>query len=189
MSRVITLLIASALLLTACAKPEVLLPRDNVVPAGVDLSGKWEIRADMVDDQRRLQEAIRKTSGARSGSGSRNAKPRKISGGVVHVFLETGELLKITQTDDGLFISFDRSVVEEFRFGEQRMISVGEVQAQRVTGWEGQQLIVETLDNHGVKLSDRFQLIDNGRTLRRDITLRGKNKAEQSVLQEFDRVE
>ena len=97
--------------------------------------------------------------------------------------------MKITQTDDGLFISFDRSVVEEFRFGEQRMISVGEVQAQRVTGWEGQQLIVETLDNHGVKLSDRFQLIDNGRTLRRDITLRGKNKEEQSVLQEFDRVE
>ena len=189
MSRVITLLIASAVLLTACAKPEALLPRDDVVPAGVDLSGKWKIRADMVDEQRQLQAAIRKTSGARSSSGSRNSKPRKVSGGVVHVFLETGELLKVTQTADGLFISFDRSVVEEFRFGEQRVVSVGEVQAQRVTGWEGQRLIIETLDDHGVKLTDRFQLADNGQTLRREITLRSKKHEERSVTQEFDRVE
>ncbi len=189
MSKDVISLIASALLLIACATPEVLLPRDNIVPAGVDLSGKWKIRADMANDQRRLQEAIRKTSGARASSGSRNRRPRKVSGGVAHVFLETGELLKVTQTPDGLFISFDRSVVEEFRFGEQRIISIGEVQAQRVTGWEGQQLVVETLDKHGVKLTDRFQLADNGQTLRREITLRSKKHEEQSVTQEFDRVE
>jgi len=147
------------------------------------------IREEMAADQRRLQSAIQKTSGAHSGSGSAEKKLQKVSGGVVHVFLETGELLKITQTADGLFISFDRSIVEEFRFGEHRMISIGEVQAQRVTGWEGQQLIVETLDKHGVKLTDRFQLVDGGQTLRRDITLRSKKKEEQSVTQEFDRVE
>ncbi len=189
MTRVITLLIAIALLLNACSTAEVLQPRDNTVPAGVDLSGTWKIRANMVEDQRRLQEAIRKTSGARRSSGSRNSKPSKVRGGVVHVFLETGELLKISQTAHGLFISFDRSVVEEFGFGERRIISIGEVQAQRVTGWEGQQLIVETLDKHGVKLTDRFQLTDSGKTLRREITLRGKNKEEQTVIQEFDRVD
>jgi len=189
MTKVITLLIAIALFLNACSTAEVLQPRDNTVPAGVDLSGTWMIRADMAEDQRRLQTAIRKTSGARRSSGSRNRKPGKIRGGVVHVFLETGELLKITQTEHGLFISFDRSVVEEYRFGEQRMISIGEVQAQRVSGWEDQQLIIETLDKHGVKLTERYQLADSGKTLRREITLRGKNKEEQTVIQEFDRVD
>ena len=182
-------LFAAALLLTACATPEVLIRRDSAVPAGVDLSGQWRIRPDMANDQRRLQEAIRKTSGARSSSGSRNSKPRKVSGGVVHVFLETGEQLKVTQTASALFISFDRSIVEEFRFGEARIISVGEVQAQRVTGWEEQQLIVETLDKHGVKLTDRFQLTDDGETLRREITLRSKKHEEQQVIQAFDRIE
>jgi hypothetical protein len=189
MNKVLTFLLASLLLLNACATSEVLPPRDGTVPDGVDLSGKWQIRADMAEDQRRLQAAIRKTNGARSSSGSRNGKPKKVRGGVVHVFLETGELLKLSQTKDGLFISFDRSVVEEFRFGERRTISVGEAQAQRVTGWEGQQLIIETLDKYGVKLTDRFQLIDNGNTLRREITLRSKKHEEESVLQEFDRVE
>ena len=182
-------LFAAALLLAACGAQEVLARRDSAVPAGIDLSGKWQIRPDMANDQRRLQEAIRKTSGAKSGSGSRNSKPSKVSGGVVHVFLETGEQLKITQTDSALFISFDRSIVEEFRFGEARIISVGEVQAQRVTGWEEQQLIVETLDKHGVKLTDRFQLAEDGQTLRREITLRSKKHEEQQVIQAFDRVE
>jgi hypothetical protein len=189
MSKIVTTLIAIAVLLTGCAQPEVLLSRDNTVPAGIDLSGKWQIRADMADDQRKLREAIRKTSGVKSSSGSRNRKPRKVQGGVVHVFLETGELLKITQTEHGLFISFDRSIVEEYRFGERRIISIGEVQAQRVTGWEGEQLIVETLDKHGVKLTDRFELTNNAQSLRREITLRSKKHEEQTVIQEFDRVE
>jgi hypothetical protein len=189
MSRVIMTSLVAVLFLTACATPEVLVRRDSAVPAGIDLSGNWRIRPDMENDQRRLQEAIRKTSGANLGSGSRNSKPRKVGGGVVHVFLETGEQLKVTQTASALFISFDRSIVEEFRFGEARIISVGEVQAQRVTGWEEQQLIVETLDKHGVKLTDRFQLVDGGQTLRREITLRSKKHEEQKVLQEFDRVE
>lgn len=189
MSRTVTTLIAIAVLLTACGQPEVLLPRDNSIPAGIDLSGKWQIRADMEDDQKKLRDAIRRTSGARSGSGSRNSKPRKVQGGVVHVFLETGESLKITQTVHGLFISFDRSIVEEYRFGEQRVISIGEVQAQRVTGWEGEQLVVETLDKHGVKLTDRFELTNSGQSLRREITLRSKKYEEQTVIQEFDRIE
>jgi len=201
MNKVITALVVSAMFLTACTTAEVLLSRDSTVPPGVDLNGKWKIRADMAEDQRKLQEAIRKSSGSSSSAivtsgsnrqpsnGSKIKKPRKVRGGVVHVFLETGELLKVTQTADGLFISFDRSVVEEFRFGENRTISIGEVQAQRVTGWEGQQLVVETLDKHGVKLTDRFELIDNGQTLRREIILRSKKHEEQTVIQEFDRVE
>ena len=93
----------------------------------------------------------------------------------------------MTQTEHGLFISFDRSVVEEFRFGENRLVSVGEVEAQRVTGWEGKQLVVETLDRNGMKLTERFQLTNSGDTLHRQITLRSKKLEEETIVQEFDR--
>ena len=59
---------------------------------------------------------------------------RSMPGSLVHVFLEAGKALKITQTADGVFISFDRSIVEEYRFGEKREINVGPVTADRVSG-------------------------------------------------------
>ena len=103
------------------------------------------------------------------------------------MFLETGDSLKITQTEHGLFISFDRAIVEEFRFGENRMVNVGEVQAQRVTGWEGDMLVVETLDRNRMKLTERFRLSNAGRVLERSITLRSAKGEEETVLQLFDR--
>ena len=95
--------------------------------------------------------------------------------------------MKITQTDHALFISFDRSVVEEFRFGEARIVTIGEVEAQRVTGWDGKQLVVETLDKDGFKLTERFDVDDDGTTLRRQITLRTKKQVEETFVQLFDR--
>jgi hypothetical protein len=186
------------LLLGACGTPEVLEPRGGSVPAGTDLSGNWVMREVSPAERRRIMEAISKTDGvddseffkrqptpqnrSRSGSGS-------FKGGLVYVFLETGTALKVTQTPHGLFISFDRSVVEEFRFGENRLISIGEIEAQRVTGWDGDQLVVETLDRNGMKLTERFQLTDNGNTLQRQITLRSKKLEEETIVQEFDRAD
>ena len=112
-----------------------------------------------------------------------------MKGGLVYVFLETGTALKVTQTAHALFISFDRSVVEEFRFGESRLVSVGEVEAQRVTGWEGTQLVVETLDKNGMKLTERFHLTNGGATLQRQITFRSKKLEEETIVQEFDRAD
>ena len=185
------------LLLGACSTPEVLEPRDGSVPAGTDLSGNWAMREVTPAERRRISEAINKTDGiddseyfrrqrsatnrSRGGSGS-------FKGGLVYVFLETGTNLKITQTPHSLFISFDRSVVEEFRFGENRLINVGEVVAQRVTGWEDSQLVVETLGENGMKLTERFRLTDNGKTLYRRITFRSKKLEEESIVQEFDRL-
>jgi hypothetical protein len=103
------------------------------------------------------------------------------------VFLETGKSLKVTQTQFGLFISFDRAIVEEFRFGENRMINVGEVQAQRVTGWEGEVLVVETLDRNRMKLTERIRLVDNGAGLERRIILRSAKGEEETLVQRFDR--
>ncbi len=186
------------LLLGACSTPEVLEPRDGTVPAGTDLSGNWVMREVTPAERRRISEAINKTDGIddseyfrrqRSANNRSRGSRGSYKGGMVYVFLETGTNLKITQTPHSLFISFDRSVVEEFRFGENRLINVGEVVAQRVTGWEGSQLVVETLGENGMKLTERFLLTDNGNTLQRRITFRSKKLEEETVVQEFDRLD
>jgi hypothetical protein len=193
------LVVATLLTLAACAAPENLAPREGSVPFGVDLSGNWQIQADSLRNQRRIREAIRKTDGVADDEvfRSRNKQDRNssrrgnsglVSGGLVYVFLELGESLKVSQTVHGLFISFDRSVVEEFRFGENRMVSIGQAEAQRVTGWEGETLVVETLDRNRMKLVERFRLTENEQVLERTIILRSRALAEETIVQRFDRV-
>lgn len=194
---------ALTLLLCSCSTPEVIEPRGGLVPSGADLSGNWRIQSTSALEQVRVREAIRKTDGVDDdvifGGGSpqssqtqrnssRSRSRGRIKGGLVDVFLELGTALKVTQTRDGLFISFDRSIVEEYRFGENRMINVGAVQAQRVTGWEGQTLVIETLDRNRMKLTEHYRLIENGQVLERTIILRSKVLQEESVTLLFDRV-
>jgi len=105
----------------------------------------------------------------------------------VHVFLETGEALKITQTPDGLFISFDRAIVEEYRFGELREVNVGPVIAQRASGWEGASYVIQTLDNDGVILTEEYRLEDSGTVLIRDILVSKGESKQLDVRQVFDR--
>lgn len=187
-----------ALLLTSgCAgEKELLVPKDAAIPAGTDLSGRWEMQDDFDDMQRRIARAIRQTdgvdesklmrqTGARAQSGRRRS--RGDVGGLVHVFLENASTLKITQTDDGIFIGFDRSVVEEYRFGEARTIQVGGAVAQRVSGWEGEQYVIETLDEEGMKLTERYQLVDSARSLTREIVLRSKEMEQVRIVQTFSR--
>ena len=190
------LLPALLLTLCGCVEPEILDPRDGTVPAGVDFSGDWRIRSDFREDQRRLAQAISRTDGIddreifrQSNNSSRSRSSGRAKGGLVYVFLETGELLRITQTEYALFISFDRSVVEEFRFGEYRMVTVGQVQAQRSSGWEGEALVVDTLDRNGMKLTDRFELANSGDILRRTITLRSDEGETESLVQEYGRAD
>ena len=197
MTRQFLTLISCALVLTGCGAQEVLEPRDGTVPPGIDLSGTYDIQDDSREIERRVREAIRKTDGVkddeifqpsqRQSTTRRSSSQGNVRGGLVHVFLETGKSLKVTQTPDGLFISFDRSVVEEFRFGENRIVSVGEIQAQRVTGWEGDQLVVDSLDRNGMKLTERYRLLNDNAVLERSITFRSKDGQTESVTQLFDR--
>jgi hypothetical protein len=163
MVRAVVLLFA--LVAAGCVAREVLLPKSATVPVGVDFSGNWELRGDPVALPR----------------------GRESDGELVRVFLETGQALGITQTEHGIFISFDRAVVEEYRFGEQRQVNVGPIVADRVSGWEGPGYVVETLDDDGVKLVDSYRLADGDRSLRRDIVILrgGKRTFESSQL--FDR--
>ena len=103
------------------------------------------------------------------------------------MFLETGRTLRISQTDHGLFISFDRAVVEEYTFGENRVVSVGPIEAQRVSGWEGDSFVVETLDEEGARLTESWALADGGNTLVRRIAVFKKELEHFSTEQVFDR--
>lgn len=154
--------LVTVVLLGGCASREELTAKGAAIPAGVDLSGQWQLRAS-------------DRPGRRSADGS-----------LVHVFLEMGEALKITQTDFGLFISFDRAIVEEYRFGEKRRISVGEIEADRVSGWEDNAYIIETLDMDGVKLIETYRLVD-ARTLSRSIVVVDDDERHVDVTQSFDR--
>ena len=62
-----------------------------------------------------------------------------------------------------------------------------EVQAQRVTGWDGDALVVDTLGRNGVKLTERYRLLDSGDTLERSITLRSKEGEQETIVQLFER--
>ena len=156
--------LAAATLLTACGSAEVLLSKPAKVPAGIDFSGDWVLTTS-------------------SGTHPRGAREL-----LVHVFLETGTSLKITQTEDGLFVSFDRSVVEEYRFGENREISVGAISAERVSGWEGATYVVETLDDDGAKLVDVYRLQDRNRRLRRMIDIWHRGEKKLALVQDFAQV-
>jgi len=164
MARSLVAALAAALLLTACGSSQVLLSKPAEVPAGIDFSGNWVLTGS-------------------SGTGQREAREL-----LVHVFLETGKSLKITQTDSGLFLSFDRSVVEEFRFGENDSISVGAISATRVSGWEGAAYVVETLDEEGATLVDAYRLQNDNRRLQRTIEIWKKNEKILALVQEFSQV-
>lgn len=183
-------------ILAACASREVLVPKAAEPPTGVDFSGQWRLRDDARQQQRRIDAAIRQTDGVderdivppTSSPDGEPQRPRRNRGGLVHVFLEYGDRLKITQTDAGMFLSFDRAVVEEFRFGENREVRVGPVVADRVSGWVGEEYVVETLDRNNMKLTERFALERDGDILRRTIVLRGRDGKERTIVQRFERL-
>ncbi len=188
--RVTAMFMLAAVILTGCSSKLVLLSKDSGIPAGIDLSGHWTLRGDPGSDikaghDRELQIRIPRESTVERPTRSRSAG--RSSGPSVQLFLESGTSLKITQTGEGLFISFDRSVVEEYTFGENRVVAIGPIEAQRVSGWEGRAFVVETLDDQGSVMTESWRLDDNGNTLVRDITVVRGGKQNSFSRQRFDR--
>jgi len=179
-------------LVGGCAAREELIARSAAAPQGIDLSGQWRLRAASRDTVQRIDDAELQAAGGAEGiqlsnRTSQRSRPRSSDGSLVHVFLETGSALKITQTDAGLFISFDRAIVEEYRFGEKRRISVGEIEADRVSGWDDNAYLIETLDMDGAKLIETYRLDEDGRALIRSIVVVDDNVRQLDVTQSFDR--
>jgi hypothetical protein len=198
MRRLAALLLAAAVL-AGCGAREVLVPRPGEPPPGVDFSGTWVLRADANAERRRLNEAIARTDGVNErrivrqvqepGREGMIVERRLETGGLVHVFLQHGKQLKITQTPTARSKLMKSAVVQEYRFGEHREVSVGPVIADRVSGWDGDAYVVETLDEDRMKLTERFELANGGERLLRTIVLRGKNGESVTLVQEFDRVQ
>lgn len=170
-----------------CAGREVLAWRSGVAPDGVDFSGRWVLMDEGNDSIRRLRNAEVAAAGGRDGIFSTPRRSPRGATSLVYVFLESGRNLKVTQTQQGLFISFDRSIVEEYRFGEHRTVSVGPITADRSSGFDGSAYVIETLDPEGNRLIDRYELIDDGGVLLRQITVYKKKAVELSLVQKFER--
>lgn len=186
MLRVILLLAVTAWLLAACTQAPLLETRPAVNANGVDLSGDWALRGASAAPPRPFAEGeqpfrIPPRATQRPQRSKRAAAP------AVGVFLENGRALRISQTNHGLFISFDRAVVEEYTFGENRLVSVGPIEAQRVSGWEGNAFVIETMDEEGTRLSETWSLTDTGATLVRRIVVTRRDEEEFSTEQLFDR--
>lgn len=188
--RTLTFLALVALLASACAARPSLDPRPGGNPAGVDLSGLWVLRGPVrgaEPDEQTIVMPRSRPRGSDSGDRRPTGRATQKKGSSAHVFLESGKSLKITQTDYGLFASFDRAVVEEVRFGENRTVAVGPIEAQRVSGWEGPTLVVETMDDGGNVLRESWSLDEGGDVLLRDVVIVRGDEEKMSIRQVFDR--
>ena len=176
------------LVLGGCASQPELIALSVAAPPTVDLSGLWTLRTDSDAALRRKgsgEQLIMIPPEIRPRSEVRRRTSRRSSDPAVRVFLETGLALKITQTAHGLFISYDRAIVEEYTFGENRLVSVGPIEAQRVSGWENEVFVVRTLDEGGAILTESWRL--EGDVLIRDIGIRRGDSEHLFARQRFDR--
>ena len=188
--RVTAVCLLAAVILTGCSSKPVLTAKNAGTPVGLDLSGHWTLRAGPGSDikaDRDREPLIRIPSENTVERPGRSRSTWRSSGPSVQLFLESGTALKITQTGAGLFISFDRSIVEEYTFGENRVIEIGPIEARRVSGWEGRAFVVETLDDEGSIMTEMWHLDDGGNTLVRDITVVKGGKQKSFSQQQFDR--
>lgn len=177
------------LVAAACAAPGPLPRKSATVPAAIDLSGQWILRDSSRDSNRHIRDVERQAAGEEESlipKSSKKQSRRKSDETRVHVFLETGESLKVTQTEHGIFVSFDRAIVEEYRFGEQRLVAVGPVAADRVSGWENGAYVIETRDEAGAMLIESYRLDDTDTMIRR-MQIMHRDDVELDVTQIFDR--
>jgi hypothetical protein len=180
MSKFAVTLAFLSLALSACGVPPPrLMPVGDVIPAGVSLEGRWQLRAGADDAQRRIRKAE-----YRAGASGQVAE-----GPSVYVFLRTGNRLKITQTPYALFVSFDRSVVEEYRFREHRLINVGPIEADRASGWVDGKYVIQTLDHEGAVLEETYALGSGGDELERTVSVVYDEEEILSLRQQYDRVQ
>ncbi len=185
--RVLTPLLCLGFALGACVAGPTLVSKSAVVPDGVDFTGMWQLRNGSGVERRSDNAASREDLIVLD----RDADPRRgrsKSNRSVQVFIEYGESLKITQTRYGLFISYDRSVVEEFTFGENREVTIGPIEAMRASGWEGDSLVIETLDDAGSILSESWRFEGSKDVLVRNIRITKGDTEIFSRRQVFDRI-
>ena len=181
MSKIACIPAVLLLALSACAggPPPQLTPIGDALPAGVSLDGRWKLRNGAAEAERQIRRAGYRSAGGRRGADGPSA----------YVFLRTGNLLKITQTPYALFVSFDRSVVEEYRFREHRLVNVGPIEADRASGWVDGNYVIQTLDNEGALLEETYALEAGGDVLVRTISVDYDDEEILSLRQVYERID
>lgn len=169
------------LFFSACGTRPTLESKPAKTPQNINFSGSWQL---LESSSTEGQNAARRAADSIfiPPAASRTRRPRLPQGDAISVFLQYGQNLKITQTPYGVFISYDRSVVEEYTFGENRLVTVGPIEAQRVSGWENNSFVIETLDRSGNLLSESWALKANTEQLLRTIRISKGDRVE--LLQE-----
>lgn len=178
-------LLIGLMMLTACSAPVVLEAPPTRIPGNIDFSGYWSLQG--IDSRAQRSESSDVLIIPQNRRAPVRRSTRSDPGSSARLFLRSGNQLKITQAESAVFVSFDRSVVEEYRFGVLRKVSIGPIEAQRATGWIGDTLEIRTLDEEGALLTERWRLEDGGSRLIREITLTHKDEILMSGQQVFDR--
>lgn len=164
-------IVLALLLLAGCGSQPPLEARPGPVPAGIDFSGDWLVESEEgvpLTGVAAPEQTIRVPP---RDARRRPPSPRGEVTADVRVFLEAGTRVRITQTPYTLFFAYDRAIVEEYTFGENRLVAVGPVAAQRVSGWEGEVFIVETQGKDGSLLTERWRFDAQRDRLLRDVAL------------------
>jgi|TARA_B100001094_G_scaffold329_1_gene321 hypothetical protein len=157
------------MILNGCATPETPNKFGLLENSAINMNGYWEYIGDYNENEKQIISAIKDSSGVvyraikTTGvfDGKSNEKVRKNSRGVAHLFFENSKKIQITQTNYSIFINFDRSIVEEYSFGELKKIQLGNVSAMRSSGWVDKSYFIETLDAYGMKITEKYSLTAN----------------------------
>jgi hypothetical protein len=178
-----------SLALAACAStaPPRLTPFGEPIPDEVSIAGRWELQPGATEFVRQPDGGLQDLTASSRRDRSRARPPA--DGPSVSVFLRTGSALRITQTSHGLFVSFDRSVVEEYRFGEHRLVNVGPIEADRASGWVNGRYLIQTLDGEGALLEESYALEAGDDVLVRTVTIVHDKKEVLALRQTFGRKE
>lgn len=182
-------------LLSSCASIEELDKYSNKNTSKTDLNGSWEFIGNFEDNKKSIASAVKKTNDViyqsikTTGVFDRNnlSKVKPNSRGVAHLFFENTKKIKITQTNYSLFINFNRSVVEEYSFGEVKKITLGNVIARRSSGWVNNSYRIETLDDYGMKITEEYKLTGSSNNLERMLIFRDRDLNEIRILQIYQK--
>ena len=182
-------------LLSSCASIEELDKYSNKNTSKTDLNGSWEFIGNFEDNKKSIASAVKKTSDViyqsikTTGVFDRNnlSKVKPNSRGVAHLFFENSKKIKITQTNYSLFINFNRSIVEEYSFGEVKKITLGNVIARRSSGWVNNSYRIETLDDYGMKITEEYKLTGSSNNLERMLIFRDRDLNEIRILQIYQK--
>lgn len=189
------LLLFLMLSLNGCASIEELDKYSNNSLNEIDLNGSWVFSGKFEDNKQSIESAIKQTNNVNYRGikttgvfdGRNTSKVKRNSRGVAHLFFENTNKIKITQTKYSLFINFNRSIVEEYSFGEVKKITIGNVIARRSSGWFNNVYRIDTLDDYGMKITEEYKLVNSSNILERLLIFRDRDLNEISVLQTYQK--